>query len=247
MKPSIAVSACPSRWKEAEKGADQLGLPLVPLSSTHFDYLLLWIPQGIGLQKKGHHKPYLIDFVEGKIHHRYTHPAKELLVKAIGIKPNACSSLIDTTAGWGQDSFMLAARGYHITMLERSPIVHLLLQDALERARAHPSTTEIAKRLNLIAADAFTWLHPHSPHDIIYLDPMFPERKKSAAVKKEMVILQDILGKEENAAHLFQKALTCASKRVVVKRPRLAPFIGASKPHFSITGKSSRFDIYLIT
>jgi len=74
---------------------------------------------------------------------------------------------------------------------------------------------------------------------------MFPPRKKSASVKKEMLILHDLLGSAENEQALFQAAAACATTRIVVKRPRLAPNIIELQPTYSLTGKSSRFDIYL--
>jgi len=53
------------------------------------------------------------------------------------------------------------------------------------------------------------------------------------------------VGDDIDAAALLAAALECAGKRVVVKRPRLAPVIAGLPPSFSQAGKSSRFDIYL--
>ncbi len=209
------------------------------------DYLLISTPDYLGL-KKGNEKPFYIDFVNGKMGYRHRHAAfkKELLAKAIHLKPASHPVIVDATAGWGRDSFILAARGYHVIMLERSPMVYALLNDALTRAQAHQATAAIAAKLQLINADALDWLPAHPKPDVIYLDPMFPMRKKSALVKKEMILLQDLLGAEDDTA-LLELALTCASKRVVVKRPRLASFLNGRKSDFSITGKNSRFDVYL--
>ena len=81
--------------------------------------------------------------------------------------------------------------------------------------------------------------------DVIYLDPMFPERTKSAKVKKNMQVLQQYLGHEDEPAGLLDTCLLTARRRVVVKRPRYAGWLDACKPSQEITGKSSRFDIYL--
>jgi 16S rRNA (guanine1516-N2)-methyltransferase len=82
--------------------------------------------------------------------------------------------------------------------------------------------------------------------DVVYLDPMFPHRKKSAAVKKEMRLFQQLLGSDDDADLLLEPALTLAKKRVVVKRPSGAPFLANKKPHIEMLGKANRFDVYLI-
>ena len=190
-----------------------------------------------------------INFLSGKLLYRLKHASlkKELLARAMGLHPREHPTIIDATAGLGRDSLILASLGFHIILLERSPILHGLLADAIERASEHPALSAAIKRMQLIHADAIDWIPKQSYVDIIYLDPMFPERKKSASVKKEMVILQDLLGKDADADsdQLFNVALTCASRRVVVKRPRLAATLSGRKPDFTLTGKSSRFDIYL--
>jgi 16S rRNA (guanine1516-N2)-methyltransferase len=190
-----------------------------------------------------------IDFLSAKMLYRIKQASlsKELIARAMGFKPQQHPYLIDATAGFGQDSFILASLGFNLTLLERSPQVYALLEDALKRAQNDVRVTAIAKRLTLIHADALDWLKQNKTPlaQVIYLDPMFPEKKKSASSKKEMVFLQQLLGKDEDASHLLALALTCASARVVVKRPRLASYLGEHSPHFSLKGKSSRFDIYL--
>ncbi|MCT1282181.1 class I SAM-dependent methyltransferase, partial [Pseudomonas aeruginosa] len=79
---------------------------------------------------------------------------------------------------------------------------------------------------------------------VIYLDPMFPHRDKSALVKKEMRLFRPLVGDDLDAPALLQAALALASHRVVVKRPRKAPIIEGPKPGYSLEGKSSRYDIY---
>lgn len=221
-------------------------------AATVYDYLLLMTPQYLCLHDCKHKKirDFYIDFLAGKLHHRRQHTSirKELLAKAMGRKPSTQLHLVDATAGLGRDSFILATLGFRITLLERSPIVFALLQDAMQRASQHGQLATILERMRLIQVDATHWLKTMLPQQrppIIYLDPMFPERKKSAAVKKDMAILQELLGNETDTLTLFEAALTCATERVVVKRPRLAMPLGNLAPHFSMHGKHSRFDIYL--
>lgn len=246
---NIAISTTTTEMQPAaEKLASELGLPYTS-DVAKYDYVLMLRPEHLALQKPGL-PPFYIDFLSGKISYRarLTSFRKELLAKAIGLKPKDNPFIVDATAGLGRDSFILASLGFQVTMLERSAIFYALLKDALERATQDKKIKPIIERLNLINTDAIIWLKnlPTSKKpDVIYLDPMFPERKKSASVKKEMVIMQELLGKCSDDVELFHQAISCASKRIVVKRPKLAPNIGDHAPNFSMKGKANRFDVYL--
>lgn len=251
-KPSIGITTTDeSLSNQAQQLAKQLHLPFYDSATNNeINFLLLLTPDYLGIQstRDKKTKPFYIDFLSGKLRYRYQHASlrKELLAKALGTSPKDHPAVIDATAGLGRDSFLLASLGYEITMIERSPIVYALLSDALARARKDPLVAPIAERLHPIQADAIHWLqHPPSIPDIVYLDPMFPEKQKSAASKKEMTILQTLLGNDPDADQLFQAALACGAKRIVVKRPRLAEKIGDLAPNFTLLGSSSRFDIYL--
>jgi 16S rRNA (guanine1516-N2)-methyltransferase len=189
-----------------------------------------------------------IDFQSSKLLYRCKHASlkKELLARAMGIHPKDNPVIMDSTAGLGRDSFILAYLGYNVTLVERSPILHALLVEAMDIASKNQQIAPIIQRMRLIHANSIDWLPSQPQPDIIYLDPMFPERKKSASVKKEMVLLQDLLGNDMDSAQLLQVALTCARRRVVVKRPRLADRISDQEPSFTLAGKSSRFDVYII-
>lgn len=253
----IAIAALTlEQQANAETIAAILHLPyLSGVADTHntaqYDFLLLFSPDYIGLQAKhSKHHPFYIDFLSGKSRHRSKQAGMrtELLARALGQKPKDRPVIIDATAGLGRDSFILATLGFHLTLLERSPILFILLQDGLNRAKQHPEMAAIAHRLQLFQANALTWLPAMSQKpDIIYLDPMFPQRKKSASVKKDMLLLQTLLAEDTDSDQLLKTALTCAAQRVVVKRPRLAPNLADLAPNFSIKGTSSRFDVYLIS
>ncbi len=195
--------------------------------------------------------PFYIDFLAGKLRYRAEQAGlkREMLARALGKKPKEEPRIVDATAGLGRDSFILACLGFNVILLERSAILHALLQDAMHHAKVDPEMAPVIARMQLIHADATSWLAqlPEADRpDIIYLDPMFPERQKSASVKKEMVILQQLLGAETDSEALLNMALACSKHRVVVKRPRLAPALTNQPRAFSLTGKSSRFDIYLV-
>lgn len=193
-------------------------------------------------------KPFYIDFLAGKLAYRSSQAGlkREWVARALGVKPSDQVKIVDATAGLGRDSFILASLGFQVTLIERSCVLYMLLLDGLKRASRDPKVKSIIDRMALVHADAIEWLESEQEIDIIYMDPMFPDREKSASVKKEMRILQELLGKEDkDADQLFARALTCARKRVVVKRPRIGHHLGSIIPDFMLTGKNSRFDIYL--
>jgi 16S rRNA (guanine1516-N2)-methyltransferase len=231
--------------------AKRLALPYVENLVPAADYSLLLTPDHLCLQDN-HSKslPLIIDFLSPQTTYRRqrTSLKRETLARAMGLKNHTTPKIVDATAGLGLDSFILACLGFEVTLLERSPIIQALLEDGIQRAQLDPTVAPIANRLHLITQDTTLWLqtltedaHP----DIIYLDPMFPTRTKSALVKKEMRIFHDIVGDDPDADQLLRLALTCAAKRVVVKRPRLATHLADLTPSFSQTGSSCRFDIYL--
>ncbi|WP_158768418.1 class I SAM-dependent methyltransferase [Paraglaciecola sp. L1A13] len=193
----------------------------------------------------------LVDFASDALTFRRLHGGgkKEAIAKAVGLKGQTELSVLDATAGLGRDAFVLASLGCCVDMIERSPVVSALLADGLMRAQHSDSLASwLPNRMVLhhgIAVDLMgNW--SHSVPDVVYLDPMFPHRKKSAAVKKEMRLFQQLLGPDEDADVLLAPALALAKKRVVVKRPAGAPFLAGQKPQIEMQGKANRFDVYLI-
>jgi 16S rRNA (guanine1516-N2)-methyltransferase len=194
-----------------------------------------------------------VDFIGGKTNHRRLHGGGkgQDIAKAVGLHKIKNPSVLDLTAGMGGDAFVLASLGAHITMVERNPVVHALLKDALDRIKlsADADLQAILSRMNLSQQDATTALsslEQSTLPDIIYLDPMFPSRSKSAQVKKEMQFFHDIVGDDNDSEALLLQSLKLAKKRIVVKRPRLAEKLSNQvQPAFEIVGKSTRYDIYL--
>lgn len=193
-----------------------------------------------------------IDFLEGKTRHRrlYGGGKGQDLAKAIGIKKMPNANVIDATAGLGRDAFVLASIGCHVTLLERNAVIYSLLENALKRVEdsEDQQVKEICSRMTLINKNASEYLLAQKESDyadVIYLDPMFPSRKKSAKVKKEMAYFHDIVGEDQDSDALLTLAINRAHKRIVVKRPRLAEALAGLKPQFSISGKSTRYDVYL--
>lgn len=180
---------------------------------------------------------------------------RQMIARAVGMKGGACQWVLDATAGLGRDAFVLASLGCRVTLLEREPVICALLEDAIVRAKqfadkGDPVLREILERMSLVQADARDYmggLQAEERPDVVYLDPMFPLRTKSARVKKEMQVLHQLLGADDTAdATLLEGALRFARQRVVVKRPRLAPELSEVKPSHTLEGTRNRYDVYRV-
>jgi 16S rRNA (guanine1516-N2)-methyltransferase len=188
-----------------------------------------------------------IDFVHNS---RFNQPMtlREPLAKAVGLRANHRPTVIDLTAGLGRDAWALASTGCAVFAFERHPLVHFLLLDALARARAESRTHEIAARIHLYGTDAREARLDAIKADVntVWLmDPMFPERRKSALVKKDMRIFHELVGGDEDADALFEWACRQPANRYVVKRPPHAPSLAGAKPSMSISSGRLRFDCYI--
>lgn len=195
-----------------------------------------------------HSGPVFIDFNEGKKAHRrqFGGGKSQPLARAIGLNRQYIPSVLDATAGMGSDSFVLASLGCTVTMIERSEQVAQILADGLLRGRQDEETAEILNRITLVNADATEYLLTQQPNiDVVYLDPMYPEKKKSAAPKKEMKLLQSLVGPDLDSETLLNAARQMATYRVVVKRPKGAPYIGGLKPQAEISSPNTRYDLYI--
>ena len=168
---------------------------------------------------------------------------KELLVKAAKIKGVANPVAVDATAGFGEDSLLLAAAGFTVRMFESDPVIAALARDGLRRARLDPKLAGIASRMELLEGDSIVQLPklPFQP-DVVLLDPMFPERTKSASVKKKFQLLHRLERPCSNEEALLQAAFACNPRKVVVKRPVKGPYLAGVKPSHSIAGKAVRYD-----
>ena len=172
----------------------------------------------------------------------------EAVAKAVGIKGDYLPTVIDATAGLGRDARVLAAIGCKVQLIERNPVVSALLEDGLKRAYLDPEIGEFMQsRMVLLPFHTISEYAAANEDtvDVVYFDPMFPHKQKSALVKKEMRVFQHLVGADLDSDDFFQPAKQAARKRVVVKRPDYAPFIAEQKPDFSQTTKNHRFDVYL--
>ena len=191
-----------------------------------------------------------VDFVDGAVAHRrkFGGGRGQSIAKAVGLKSGAMPTVVDATAGLGRDAFVLASLGCKVTLIERSPVVAALLQDGLARAAQDPEIGPwVSERMHLLQGPAVDNLLALSERpEVIYLDPMFPHKQKSALVKKEMRVFQSLVGPDLDADALLPAALRMADKRVVVKRPDYAGWLNEHKPSMAIETKSNRFDVYVM-
>lgn len=218
------------------------------------DIELICGPEGLTLASAGQPGQGLslrLDLASGPLGYRRARAARsrEDLVRALGGLPQG-STVIDASAGLGRDSLILASSGLNVVALERHPVLSVLLADALRRAARHEALQPVLSRIRLEEHDARAWLAQHdTPFDAAVFDPMFPPRRKGAAVKKEMQILQRLLGDDADpdAAETLVLLRQRVRRRVVVKRPLHAPWLGDVEPSHALRGRSTRFDIYLPT
>lgn len=219
-----------------------------------WDAVLIWDELGLAMQVIEHPLPHpvRVDFLAGEMVWRAQHLSalrSEAVVKACAVHKAPLPWVLDATAGLGRDAWILANLGCRVTLFERSPIVQRLLRQGIDQALQHSETASAAARLELNWQDAHAGLSAligaTERPDVVYLDPMFPHRDKSAMVKKDMKVFRSLVGADADADGLLQLARQVARKRVVVKRPRIAPDLAGVAPQLRLQGQSSRFDIYL--
>lgn len=187
-----------------------------------------------------------IDFDSAALRRRVKAGTTDLLVRACGLhkQSHSVTSVIDATAGLGVDTWTLAAQGVEVLAFERDPLVGVLLDDALSRARK--AGLSPASLISLQCTDARASLPPVTA-DVVYLDPMFSKGPRKAASGKGMHFLQDWLGEQfesEDQEELFRWARQVSRQRTVVKRGLKAPVMAGVTPTFQISGKTHRFDVY---
>ncbi|MCL2915157.1 class I SAM-dependent methyltransferase [Shewanella corallii] len=190
-----------------------------------------------------------VDFVSGAVAHRrkFGGGRGQAIAKAVGLKQGENPSVVDGTAGLGRDAFVLASLGCKVIMVERHPVVAALLEDGLRRGYEDSEIGDwLQQRLSMVHASSLEALPELGlAPDVVYLDPMYPHREKSALVKKEMRVFQSLVGADLDADGLLGPALTLAGKRVVVKRPDYAEDLDGVKPSAVIATKKNRFDVYV--
>lgn len=181
-------------------------------------------------------------------------PGRDLLARALLTgQPGGPPGVVDATAGLGADGFHLAALGHRVVMIEREPLLAVLLEDALSRALAGElgaTAAAAAGRVTLVEGDARDYLASmQASTAIVYLDPMFPSKSGRALTGKGMNTLRleqqrDPAAAQAEDATLLAAARAHASRRVVVKRPLRGEPLGKLAPSGSLRGRTVRYDLY---
>lgn len=225
--------------------ARELALPLAMAGEPDSDLQLVVTPEHLELQdaRDPRQGPVCVDFCSLDLRPYSTNLSRrQPLARAIGKKTR---TVVDATAGYGQDALLLALMGFLVTAIERSPVVAALARDGLQRFIKHTGMN-LSGRMQRLTGDSRALLPAIVPRpDAIFLDPMFPpKRRKSAAVKKEMRLLRELVGDDADAPELLDICRTIARDRVVVKRPDDSPPL-APNPSMCLAGKLVRYDVYL--
>ena len=244
------VCTTPAAASQATAIANIAGLSLLNCKNSEYDLQLCYEDDAVTLYDTELDTSITVDFSAGALAHRqqYGGGRGQALARAVGLKHGRTPSVLDVTAGLARDAYILASLGCKITLVEQSPVLYALVEDGIRRGLADAASAQVLRNfMNLVHADAVLYMEhmdKETRPEVIYIDPMYPERKKSALVKKDMQILQRLLGKPDNAVKLLETALACAGSRVVVKRPLHAGPVGDIKPDTSISSKKTRYDIY---
>ncbi|WP_407383927.1 class I SAM-dependent methyltransferase [Ruminococcus sp.] len=239
MDERITVCALdPDAVQRADRLAEQLG---ALRADTPGEGLALAVGRdgvsltGFGLSLRGDFTQMLYRITNGRLSH-------EMLVKMAKTKSEHPLA-VDATAGMGEDALLLAAAGYEVILFEQDAVIAALLRDAMNRAEGHPVLSEVIGRMKLIEGDSVVLMaeYVNSP-DVVYLDPMFPERRKSGLIHKKLQLLQKLEKPCAEEEALLSAALSVHPKKIIIKRPLKGAFLAGRKPGYSVKGKAIRYD-----
>lgn len=227
----------------AQSLANRINVPITEKEGEHltimFDSKGVSL-SGYGLCYQGDFENMLRRVSDGRLQH-------EMLVKAVKSTSDTKLTAIDATAGMGEDAFLIAAYGYDVTLHEQNPVIAVLLKDAIRRAKKHPELKEIASRMHLVEGDSVELLSKRVDEvDLIYLDPMFPQRQKTGLINKKLQLIQKLEPPCSTEQDLFMAAEGAHPSKIIVKRPLKSPHLAGKKPNYMLEGKAIRYDCYVL-
>ena len=228
--------------EKAKKIAERLNIEIITNNKEKFDILLSMDESGLALVSDN--MKLYGDFSKSIKRLKQSNLQKEMLIHAVKIKGEKENLIaIDATAGLGEDSILLAAYGYNVELYEKNPIISELLKDAMERAEKISELKDIIGRMKVHNEDSIIAMQnlKYKP-DIILLDPMFPERTKSALIKKKFQILHKIENPCSDETELLSSAIKANPKKIIIKRPLKGEYLAGIKPDYSLKGNSIRYD-----
>lgn len=244
----VVFAADSSASREAEDLALRLGVDVVfaEASARAADLHLRMDVDGLSLASgdlsmRGDFSRMLPRLKPGRLH-------QELLVRAAKLKKRDGAGnapvAVDATAGLGEDSLLLAAAGFEVLLVEYNAVIAALLRDALRRAADDLALSDAVSRMRLVEGDSVHVLGElAAAPDVVLLDPMFPVRTKSAAVKKKFQLLHLIEQPCADEDSLLRAAIAAHPRKIIVKRPPKGPYLADVKPAYSLAGKAVRYDV----
>ncbi len=215
-----------------------LELPLADASTRYILRRDLHRRLAVFNRDKPRQRPLQIDFHGAEMKRRIQAGRQQVFARACGLHKVGPLRVLDATAGLGRDAYCLAALGCEVLMYERDPLLYAMLRDALTQL-----PTDATANLRLQPQDSNQAAWP--PCDVVYLDPMFPDQGRRAAPGLEMQYLHQLLGPDKDAIQLWQKAMRCGARRVVLKRPPRGARVRLGKPDCSFGGARVVYDVYL--
>jgi len=190
--------------------------------------------------------PLRVGFESQEFLTRIRHAGKKSELVARAVKAKAGLRVLDCTAGPAKDAFILAHLGCELVLLERSIVIATLLEDGLRRASQIPELARTVARMRIVTGDARQFLRDQNlDFDVIYIDPMFPEKQTSAAVHGDMQQLQRFLGTDGDAFDLLARALETSCPRIVLKRPPQSEWRGTVAPTHVVSNRNSRYEVFV--
>lgn len=238
----VLYCADPALQPEAAALADRLGLPLAECLPEDAPALALG-PDGLALCRgelrvRG-------DYTRMLPRLRPQNLRGELLVRAVkGRGADRPQRIVDATAGLGEDALLLAAAGHTVQLFERNPVIAALLRDTLRRAAQESALADVVARMTLTEGDSAEGLPQlDPPPDVVVLDPMFPERRKSGLIGKKLQLLQVLEAPCADEAALLQAAVDAHPGKIIIKRPLKGPYLAGRKPGYTLSGKAIRYDV----
>ena len=219
---------------KADTAEDSAGLPTLVMTD-----------KGLTLQANG--QVFLGDFTRMLPRLRQANLQEELLLRAARIR-NADHPLraLDATAGMGEDALILAAGGFRVDLYENDPVIAALLRDTVARASGEEILKASVSRMTLHEEDSIEAMKKLDPvYDVIYLDPMFPAREKSALVKKKFQLIHGLEKPCRDEEALLAAAMSLRPLKLVIKRPLKGAFLAGRKPDYSLKGKAIRYDCFV--
>ncbi len=248
---TIAISYSDATQQErAAALAQELHLPLATTDTEKagYKFLLEQSAQHLAIHwyKEEGILTFVVEYLTGSAAHRrqFGGSTRQLIARAVGFKKDYHPTIIDATGGFGRDGFVLASIGCQVKLLEQSPFIYALTADGISRLNAEEPDIKLSVE-HIDALHFLPTLQDNEKPDVIYLDPMYPARSKSAMVKKASQFLQALTASYPMHEHqLLFSSLEHAKKRVVVKRPNWAGHLANFTPNITYQSKTTRFDVY---